>query len=150
MPKALTATLFGAALILAVPALAQPGPARGMTELFDRVDADRDGRATWNETWGYVQARFAEADRDRDGGLTTEEMSAMRPGGAEARPGRGSPEAEFGAAMFRGLDADRDQRVTLNELRPAIEARFRALDANGDNAVARDELPSRHADRPAR
>jgi Ca2+-binding EF-hand superfamily protein len=43
--------------------------------------------------------------------------------------------------MFRALDANRDGKVTLEEIRPAAEARFRAFDANGDGAVARDELP---------
>ena len=45
--------------------------------------------------------------------------------------------------MFRAIDANRDGRITPEELRPAVEARFRALDANGDNGVTRDELPMR-------
>jgi hypothetical protein len=33
--------------------------------------------------------------------------------------------------------------VTLDEVRPAIEARFRGLDADADNSVTRNELPQR-------
>ena len=53
---------------------------------------------------------------------------------------------------MRKLDADRDGRVTLPELRPFAEAMFRARDANGDDALTREELrPARaRAGRPAR
>jgi hypothetical protein len=43
--------------------------------------------------------------------------------------------------VFRAVDADRDGRVTPEEVRPALEAQFRALDANGDNGVILDEPP---------
>lgn len=161
--------LFGIALLAAAPAiaLAQPGPGggpgpggrgpggpRGMAALFEQADANRDGRVVWEEAWAFVQRRFAEADADRDGGLSEAELAqAMRQrgprrpaaGAEEPLPGRGGPgprgEEQLGF-VFRGLDADRNGRVTLEELRPMVEARFRALDANMDNAITRDELPA--------
>lgn len=152
--------LLGTALLAAasLPALAQPSPGpgpgpRGPAAMFDRIDADKDGRVTWNEAWSFVEARFAAADRDGDGALTLEEIEAARPfggprrEGAEQRSERGNGHAhrrgQHIGMMFRALDADRDGKVTLAELRPAVEARFRAFDVNGDNAVARDELPTR-------
>jgi hypothetical protein len=169
--------LLGATL-LATPlaAVAQPaagpggqgggpgGGPRGPGAMFDQVDANRDGRVTWDETWTFVQARFGAADRDGNGGLTQEEMQqamqALRtarrdaaqqqgqgPGpGPGQGPGRGPRDQEAAAhmgAMFRALDADRNGSVTLVELRPAVEARFRAMDANADNAVDRGEMPQR-------
>ncbi|WP_149541175.1 EF-hand domain-containing protein [Siccirubricoccus phaeus] len=163
--KSLRLALLGSAL-LAAPALAQPVPPapapgarpapppaagrgpHGGVALFQRVDADHNGRITWEEAWGFAQQRFADADRDRDGGLVMEELlsarlmpaAAERGGqdGAGMRPDR----ARMMAMMFRALDANRDAKVTLEEVRPAIEARFRALDANGDNGVTLDELPA--------
>lgn len=174
--------LFGAALIAAAPllAMAQPAPgpgagpgggpgprgARGPGAMFDQVDANRDGRVTWDETWIFIEGRFRAADRDGNGGLTQAEMqeamqqawaarraAAQQQGqtGPDGGPRRGPPDAgEMMGAMFRALDADRNGQVTLVEIRPAVEARFRALDANGDNVVERSELPQRHHRGPGR
>jgi hypothetical protein len=158
--------LFGACALAAMGAgttvaLAQPGSdrgPRGAVAMFTQMDADRDGRVTWEEAWAYVQRRFTEADRDGSGGLTAQEfqdairagLAARRPAaaqGGDAAPGthRG-PTGDFAEradAMFRVLDADRDGRLSLNELRPMVEARFRALDANLNNAIEQAELPQR-------
>lgn len=144
--------LLGTALFAAAaaPALAQPGPGsggpgprgdRGPGAMFSLMDGDRDGRVTWEEAWGFVQQRFAAADADRDGGLTQQEMANAR-----LRPNANRPEGpqreRMVGMMFRALDADRNAVVTLQEIRPAAEARFRAFDANGDGAVTRDEVPN--------
>ncbi len=162
-----SALLAAAALAAALPAWAQPAApppggganqgqgARGPNALFDEIDANKDSRATWDETWSFVQRRFNAADANRDGGLTRQEAEALRPanrrsGGPQQGGGGAAPSADqaarqsrFSDVVFRSLDANRDGRVTLDEVRPAIEARFRGLDADGDNAVARAELPQR-------
>lgn len=160
-----SALLAAAALAAALPAWAQPAgnpPAaagqgtRGPGALFDEMDANKDSRVTWDETWAFVQRRFKAADANSDGGLTRQEAEALRPAGGGRRPEGGSSQggspppadqaarrARFGDVVFRSLDANRDGRVTLDEVRPAIEARFRGLDADADNAVARSELPQR-------
>jgi EF hand domain-containing protein len=165
--------LLGMAVLAgaAVPALAQPapppGPAspgpgpRGPAALFALVDANGDGRVTPEEASAYVQARFAAADRNGDGALVLEEAQTVRlapaPDGAP-RPESGPMRARVAAAVFRAVDANRDGRVTPEEVRPAVDAHIRALDANGDNGVTLDELPQPrwgrhhghpHAGRPA-
>jgi Ca2+-binding EF-hand superfamily protein len=168
--RLLRAALLGTAtLALALPALAQtapgqgagpaqaqrgPGP-HGLAAVFDRADTNKDGKVTWDEAWNYVQQRFNAADTNHDGALSQEEMAAAWPGGrrrgnAEVPPERAAQHARMTGMMFRGLDANRDGRVTLDEIRPVAEARFRAFDANGDNVITRDELPQRppHRGRP--
>lgn len=169
MTKTKATLALGAALLLAAPVLAQPapppggpqaatpgapstarphGPHGGMQRMFERLDANRDGRVTWDETWAVAQERFAAADADRNGTLTFAEFQNLRgPGrdGAANAPGP-RPEhlargAERRAAMFRALDANTDGGVTLAEMQVPLSARFRAMDANGDGAVVREELP---------
>lgn len=168
------ALLAAAAMAATAPAWAQPaspppaatppaanapaaGPdGRGPGAMFDRIDANKDDKVTWDEAWGFVQGRFRSADTDRDGALTRQEADALRPTGGRRgggpQGGNAAPSAEqsarmsrFGDMMFRGVDANRDGRVTLDEVRPMVEARFRGLDANADNAVARSEVPQRRS-----
>jgi Ca2+-binding EF-hand superfamily protein len=123
--------------------------------MFNQIDANHDGRVVWDEAWNFVQQRFTEADRDHDGGLTQEEMRAARvmrrqarDGAQQAnRPASSQQQGRFTGMMFRMLDANRDGKVTLDEIRPMVEARFRGFDANGDNAVTLDEVPQRAAHR---
>ena len=131
------------------------GPGRAAA-VFDEMDGNKDSRVTWDEAWSFVQRRFAAADTDRDGGLSRGEADALRPSGGRRRaegsanapatpptPEQEARRGRFGDMMFRSIDANRDGRVTLDEVRPMIEARFRGLDADADNAVSRAELPQR-------
>ena len=164
MNRKLTLAALGAAAALgalALPALAQEGPSPNRTEnrgpgrgpagpgaMFRAADANGDGRVTTEEAWSALSARFAEADANHDGGVTWEEArgyaQAQMRAHAPHRAERASARMEArGEGFFRALDADRDGRVTLAELRPAAEAMFRARDANGDGALTGDEVGPR-------
>jgi Ca2+-binding EF-hand superfamily protein len=152
----LAATLATAALGAGV-ALAQSGPGapprgdggRWAETLFNEADANRDGRITAEEGWAAFSARFGRADANGDGGVSWEEFRAYAQAQAAAN-NRPVPAGDQGARMdargqafFRAMDADRDGRLTLAEIRPFAEAMFRARDTNGDGALTREELRSR-------
>jgi Ca2+-binding EF-hand superfamily protein len=133
------------------PAAPDARPDRGPrgdrgARMFELLDANRDGRITFEESWTFVTTRFNTADTDRSGGLSMEEFTLLRVRPADAptpRPEQAARMEQMRGGMFRALDADRNGQVTLVEIRPMVEARFRAADANGDGAVTREELPQR-------
>jgi hypothetical protein len=96
------------------------------------ADADRDRGVTHDEVWTWLRRRFETSDRDRSGTLEPAEL----PGHAKAQAG------------FRAADADRDGRVTIDELRPLSEGWFRAHDANRDGRLTRQEMPKRAKPKP--
>lgn len=151
IPSLFGAAILGAGLLVGGVAYAQPGPGGGPrgdhgARMFQQLDTNNDGRITWDEAWGVITQRFQAADADRSGGLTLEEFGNMFPQ-REGRPQASGPRAErmqrHRAALFRGLDANRDGVVTLEEMRAPAEMRFRMADVNGDGAITRDELPRR-------
>jgi Ca2+-binding EF-hand superfamily protein len=148
MSVRLSSLLLGAAL-LAAPALVPGASAQPAPRGFEQWDPNHDGRITWEEGWQSVQRLFAAADTNHDGGLSLEEwMAARLPGQPQNRPAAPQRRQEWRAALFRALDADRDGRVTLEEIRPVAEAWFRALDANADGALTPDEIPHTRGRQP--
>ncbi|WP_170984882.1 EF-hand domain-containing protein [Roseomonas sp. AR75] len=159
------ALVAGAAVIagaLALPAFAQPGPGQGrgpdgprrgapgfaMGEAFARADTNADSQVSRDEGWVWLQARFAEVDGNRDGGVTIEEFRAYvqtRMGGRTPPAGAREQGEQRGQAMFRVLDVNSDGRVTLEEIRPFAEAMFRSRDANSDGQLTRQEVMPRRA-----
>ncbi|MBC9178954.1 EF-hand domain-containing protein [Pseudoroseomonas ludipueritiae] len=155
MKRSLAFGFLGVALAAtALPALAQRGPGSIPMRIFEQADANHDGRVAEPEAMDFLAARFTEADANHDGAMTPEElgnflraqMASYRPGTDSGRERRQPPpEAqrrmeERQARFFRIADADRDGRITMDELRPMAAALFRAADANGDNVLEPGEL----------
>jgi hypothetical protein len=136
------ALAFGALLMLPIGAAAQgtpgwspwggpdsPGGLFGGDPL--EADSNQDRRVNHDEIWSWMRRRFDQSDRDRSGTLEPGEIATH-------------PNAQ---ASFRAADANRDGKVTAEELRPHSEAWFRTHDANGDGHLTRREVPQR---KPAR
>jgi Ca2+-binding EF-hand superfamily protein len=120
-------------------------PAAAEASRFAAADADRNGvlsRAEVQRSLPRLAARFDEIDRNRDGNLSPDELRARprRSGAAEGGFAErfrradvdgdgGLTRAEMEAALprlgvkFDRIDADRDERLTLAELRRYFDAR---------------------------
>lgn len=108
----------------------------GAGAMFDRLDADGDGRVTAAEIEAFRDGLFAEIDADGNGEISRQEFVDH----AAARA------AERAGAMFDRWDTDGDGILS----RDAIEARrgsgwdaerlMRRFDADGDGAITRDEI----------
>jgi Ca2+-binding EF-hand superfamily protein len=91
-------------------------------------DLNRDGNVTCNEWKQYAASLFKDADRDRDGFLSSQEFQAM------SRKDR-----LFETVGFAYFDADGNGRVSLTELADKPNPAFVLLDRNGDCVIASDE-----------
>lgn len=104
-----TAIAFG----LGAGASAQTGPGtkgpnpgeRFRTQMFERLDADKDGKITKAEFGASYAERFKAADKDGDGVLTKEEFAAF----GDQRRGA------FVDRIFTRLDKNNDGKLTADE-----------------------------------
>ncbi|QAY79461.1 hypothetical protein [Sphingosinicella sp. BN140058] len=122
-----------------------PGP-RGLAA----ADLDGNGEITAAELRSAAQQKFAEADADKDGKLTGEELPRRGRGGHRGRHHDGPPPpatpqpgvaAEAAPQPSRPkLDADGDGAVTAAEFAVGFEARFARADADHNGIVSAAEL----------
>jgi hypothetical protein len=119
------------ALLSASPVLAQPpgggpgGPRPGMGMPEHRTEVQQ-----------LVQDRFGAADANHDGFVSRDEM--------------GGPGMRGGDNRFDRLDADKDGKLSVEELtRPAL-ARFDRIDANHDGTIGPEEREAARAAMRAR
>ncbi|MFN3642695.1 MAG: EF-hand domain-containing protein [Gemmobacter sp.] len=148
---ALGALLIAAA---AAPAFARDhGRGPGMLDgLFERFDANGDGRITREEIANHRAERIAALDADGDGFVSRDEAIAFARTEAAARAERAA------GAMFDRADADGDGRLSAAEVMtaadragaPSLTMMFDRLDADGDGAITRAEAEAARAAMRAR
>jgi Ca2+-binding EF-hand superfamily protein len=167
--RRLTFSLMAAAAALTVSgtasAQAAPAPHREMTRaaveqradrMFERLDANQDGKIDTADRAMRQKARFDRVDADHDGQLSYAEFTAMhgqREHKRAATNQRGERRQHFSyrghrfamggfagrSGMVRLAYADKDGTITKAEFQAAALSRFDRLDGNHDGTVTRDE-----------
>jgi Ca2+-binding EF-hand superfamily protein len=143
MTAAMKSTAALIALVGAVftsAALADKGPGgpgnRGamLMEMFDTIDADKDGTLTEAELEAHRAALFTAADTNADGMLSAEELSAQQ----VARFTEKLPERT--AKMIENRDNDGDGSLSLAEVDEGPGQRhFARIDSDNDGAISKAE-----------
>lgn len=117
------------------------GPAMLMRlPIMRALDVNGDGTISAEEI-ADASKNLKKLDRDGDGQLTL----------AELRPAGGPPGAAGGslaprdrgammAQMFERRDANKDGKLTGDEIPPQMAGRLERIDANGDGAIDQEEL----------
>jgi Ca2+-binding EF-hand superfamily protein len=141
---------FSAAIVLACGRLAAQEPG----ELFSRLDANKDGFVTSDEVQennrGLFERLVRNADQDGDKKLSKEEFQAgLRPdetpkpplAGGPGFPGRGGDGGKGDPReFFARIDANKDGKLSKDELPDRLRENFGRLDANGDGALNQEEF----------
>ena len=114
--------------------------------LMMALDADKDGSLSAGEVENASKA-LAKLDKDGDGILSPEEL---RPDFSEmAREGMaqlgqkglgGAPTKEMMARMFEKQDADKDGKLTGEEIPERMRENLARVDENGDGAIEKSEM----------
>jgi hypothetical protein len=129
--------MFKTMLLGAAAALTLAGGASAQeTRSGARADRDADGRISLAEMQAVHAARFARLDVDRSGGLTREEL---RTGRQLMRAERSAVRGERQAERFSRRDVNRDGALNQAEA-PKAWARLSQMDANRDARVTAEEL----------
>jgi Ca2+-binding EF-hand superfamily protein len=110
---------------------------------FQQADRNRDGKLSPEEMEAARAARraerFAKMDRNRDGGLSREDLRQAR----EERRGQRGHRRERKHAKLQALVTDGDHalsRAELGDKAPHLAQRFDTIDANHDGRLTREEM----------
>jgi len=142
------AEYFAAAALAAAPLAAQDN-----SDLFSKLDANKDGFVTPDEVKDDQKALYDRllrtSDKDGDKKLSKDEFQAglkpdetprqPLPGGGAGIPlpkgGKGDPR-EF----FNRMDANKDGKLTKDEMPERMRDNFARMDTNGDGTVTAEEF----------
>ncbi|HTV22654.1 MAG TPA: hypothetical protein VMG12_28390 [Polyangiaceae bacterium] len=104
-----------------------------LQKMFERDDANKDGRLTREET-RMPSAFFEKADANKDGALTLAELGNAR------KTAHADQQAKHGPGKGARFDQNGDGKVDLQELRAAAQNQFAQLDKNKDGSLTNDEF----------
>jgi Ca2+-binding EF-hand superfamily protein len=142
------AEYFAAAALAATPLVAQD-----QSDLFSKLDANKDGYVTPDEVTEQQRALYDRmlrtSDKDGDKKLSKEEfLAGLRPDETPRQPlaggaGFGGPRGDKGGdprEFFSRLDANKDGKLSKDEMPERLRENFARLDSNGDGFVSLEEF----------
>ncbi len=110
------------------------GRGRMMLEMFDTIDANKDGNITEAEFEAHRTAEFTAADTNGDGMLSSDELAQQHLARMSAKA------AERSARMIENLDDNGDGSLSLDEMYQTVRERgFARMDRDDDGTISKDE-----------
>jgi hypothetical protein len=105
----------------------------GPMRMLEQFDTDKDGKLTQAEIDAGQKAKFAEANKDGQGGVSIQEFE----------PFFWAQHREMMVRAFQMLDSDGDGQVTEAEISERTAGMVERMDRNGDGALSRDDRGGR-------
>lgn len=110
---------------------------------FKRADKNGDGKLGKDEVSAEHWERLGKLDKNGDNAVSKEEMAAMaammRQRGEKGPGGKGGPQGGPGA-MFEKFDKDKDGKLAESEVPAEMWAKVRKADDNADGLVSKAEM----------
>lgn len=140
MNKLSAAGSFAASLIFLSGVLsAAAARAEGMGgEYMEEADTDHDGALTKEEMSAWRMNRLGAADADKDGFISANELSEHR-----AAMMKANQDKHFARFQER-FDANKDGKVSLDEIKAFEPPFFEKADTNHDGKLSAEELKAAH------
>ncbi len=128
-------------LFAAKPAVDEAAVERRVSQILERMDANKDGKISKDEARGPIAENFDRIDTNKDGFIDKAELRrmvarnmAMAGGGPAAAGGAMAPD-------FDALDKNADGRLTREELKGTPwHDKFDEIDTNGDGKIDKKEF----------
>lgn len=126
--------------------------------MFDRMDANNDGKIDAADRAARQARMFDRIDTDKNGSISKAEFAAMHEmrgerRGAASTGGAHDGHRKGGGMMGKMADTNGDGTITRAEFDAGVKARFAKLDTNGDGTVsaaertaARDQMRAERKD----
>lgn len=118
---------------------------------FNEADGNRDGKLSLAEMQDAqdkkLAERFARLDANKDGGVSPDEMRQAHQQRRENRNARGAGRHALRAKLM-ALDSNQDQALTRAEIggrMPKLSENFDRIDGNRDGKITREEMRSAHS-----
>ena len=113
---------------------------RRVNDIFERMDANKDGKISKEEAKNRIADNFDRIDTNKDGYIDKDELRRFVARTMAAGPGGGGPFAAAQGPDFDALDKNADGRLTRDELKGTPFAdKFDEIDANKDGKIDKKE-----------
>ena len=162
--------LAGAAYAAEIPGGADPLGDKVLTkaefqakgaQMFDMMDANKDGKLDQADRAAHEGQMFTQADTNKDGVISKDEFDAAHQRGPEGQPGaaggmarggqggkhmggRPGGEHRMGMMMLQMADTNKDGAVSRDEFLAAHTKHFDAMDTNHDGKLTKEERKAAH------
>lgn len=119
----------------------------GEDHLFQKMDANNDGKISADEHAAAAKAMFETMDGNKDGKVTAAEMEAAHEKivGKAAAAGKDKGKQMSAAEKLKVVDTNGDGALSAEEHLAGSKTMFDKMDANHDGFLAKTELEAGHA-----
>lgn len=126
--------LIAVGALLAAAAAANAQPVRGAA-MFERMDANHDGKITKEESLAARERMFKRLDKNGDGSVDEAEIQTAR----QAIKDRAATAEARLSNQWRRMDKDGDGKVSAAEFQSRA-VMFDLADRNSDGTITEDEI----------